>query len=43
MPKKKGIPNLVFFGEQEISDGNITIKNLGTGEQITKSVDEFLK
>ena len=41
--EKKGIPNLVFYGEQEISDGNITIKNLETGEQITKSVDEFLK
>jgi len=41
--EKKGIPNLVFYGEQEISDGNVTVKNLGTGEQITKLVDEFLK
>jgi len=41
--EKKGIPNLVFFGEQEITDRNITVKNLETGEQITKSVDEFLK
>ena len=41
--EKKGIPNLVFYGEQEISDGNVTIKNLETGEQVTKLVDEFLK
>jgi histidyl-tRNA synthetase len=41
--EKKGIPNLVFYGEQEISDGNVTIKNLETGEQVTKLVEEFLK
>ena len=40
--EKKGIPNLVFFGEQEISDGNITVKNLESGEQKTWSVDDFL-
>ncbi len=40
--EKKGIPNLVFYGDQEISEGKITIKNLKTGEQITKTVDEFL-
>ncbi|WHF51717.1 histidine--tRNA ligase [Chryseobacterium gotjawalense] len=40
--EKKGIPNLVFYGEQEISDGKITIKNLKTGEQIIQMVEEFL-
>lgn len=40
--EKKGIPNLVFFGEQEISDGNITVKNLENSEQKTWSVDDFL-
>lgn len=39
--EKKGIPNLVFFGEQEIADGNITVKNLDNGEQETVSIKEF--
>ena len=40
--EKKGIPNLVFFGEQEISENKITIKNLDSGEQKTFSLKEFL-
>lgn len=40
--EKKGIPNLVFFGEQEISENKITIKNLESGEQKTLSLKEFL-
>ena len=40
--EKKGIPNLVFFGEQEISENKITIKNLESGEQKTVSLKEFL-
>ena len=40
--EKKGIPNLVFFGEQEISEGNITVKNLENSEQKTLSIDDFL-
>lgn len=40
--EKKGIPNLIFFGEQEISDGNITVKNLESGEQKTWTIDDFL-
>ena len=40
--EKKGIPNLVFFGEQEISEGNITVKNLESSEQKTWSIDDFL-
>ena len=40
--EKKRIPNLVFFGEQEIAEHKITIKNLETGEQKTISIEEFL-
>lgn len=40
--EKKGIPNIVFFGEQEISEGKITVKNLGNGEQKTLTLQEFL-
>ena len=40
--EKKGIPNLVFFGEQEISEGNITVKNLENSEQKTWPIDDFL-
>ena len=40
--EKKGMPNLVFFGEQEISEGNITVKNLENSEQKTWSIDDFL-
>ena len=41
--EKKGIPNLVFYGEQEISGGNITVKNLENGEQKTISIEEFFR
>lgn len=41
--EKKGIKNLVFLGEQEIADGNITIKNLENGEQKTVSSAVFLE
>lgn len=40
--EKKGIPNLVFFGEQEIADGNITVKDLLSGEQQTLNLEAFL-
>lgn len=40
--EKKRIPNLVFFGEQEILEGKITVKNLENSEQITILIDEFL-
>ena len=40
--EKKGIENLIFLGEQEIADGNITIKNLTSGEQKTIKIEEFL-
>lgn len=41
--EKKGIPNLVFFGEQEIANGTITVKNLLNGEQRSLSLDDFLR
>lgn len=40
--EKKGIPYLVFYGEQEIADGNITFKNLEKGDQQTVPLSEFL-
>ncbi|WP_407401635.1 histidine--tRNA ligase [Chryseobacterium sp.] len=40
--EKKGIKNLVFLGEEEIKNGNVTYKNLETGEQKTVSREEFL-
>ena len=40
--EKKGIPNLVFYGDQEISEGKITVKNLKTGEQKTIATNLFL-
>ncbi|MBW8359093.1 MAG: histidine--tRNA ligase [Weeksellaceae bacterium] len=39
--EKKGIPNLVFFGEQEIYEGKITVKDLASGEQKSTSLQEF--
>lgn len=40
--EKKGIPNLVFYGEQEISEQKATVKNLLSGEQQTLSISDFL-
>lgn len=40
--EKKGIPTLVFYGEEEIKAGQITLKNLESGEQKTIGLDEFL-
>ena len=40
--EKKGIENLIFLGEQEIADGNISIINLTSGEQRTMKIEEFL-
>lgn len=40
--EKKGIKNLVFLGEEEIKNGNVTYKNLEAGEQKTVSREEFV-
>ena len=40
--EKKGIPNLVFYGGEEISNSKITVKHLLSGEQQTVSLREFL-
>jgi histidyl-tRNA synthetase len=40
--EKKGIPNLVFYGDQEILEGNITMKNLKNSEQKTLDINTFL-
>lgn len=40
---KRGVKNLVFLGDEEISAGNITIKNQNDGVQKTISQELFLK
>lgn len=40
--EKKGIKNLVFLGEEEIKNGNVTYKDLEAGEQKTVTLEEFL-
>lgn len=40
--EKKQIKNLIFYGEQEIADGKITVKNLEKGEQTTQDLQAFL-
>ena len=39
--EKKGIPNIIFYGEQEIKEGKISMKNMETGEQNTLTLNEF--
>ncbi len=38
---KKGIPFIVFYGEDEIKERKITVKSLETGEQNTLTLNEF--
>ncbi len=40
--EKKGIPNIIFLGEEEIRNNTVTIKNLQNGEQKTVSEEIFL-
>jgi histidyl-tRNA synthetase len=40
--EKKGIPYIIFIGEEEIQNQSVTVKNLSTGEQNTVSVGEFI-
>lgn len=40
--ERKGIPNLVFLGKDEIAANNITIKNLKSGKQETISQEAFI-
>lgn len=39
--EKKGIPFIIFYGEQEIKEGKISMKNMKTGEQNTLTLNEF--
>lgn len=39
---KLGIPYVLFLGEDEVAAGKCSIKNLGTGEQVTVSVAEAI-
>lgn len=40
--EKKGIPKMVFVGEQEIENQTVSVKDLVSGEQQTLSLEEFL-
>lgn len=40
--EKKQIPTIVFYGEEEIKNQQITLKNLESGEQQTISLESFL-
>lgn len=40
--EKKQIPTLIFYGEEEIKNQQITLKNLESGEQKTIGLKEFL-
>lgn len=39
--EKKGIPFIIFYGEQEIKEGKVSMKNMETGEQNTLTLNEF--
>jgi histidyl-tRNA synthetase len=39
----KGIPFVVLVGSQEMETGNLTIKNMETGEQKALSIEEIIK
>jgi len=41
--EKKGIPEIVFYGGDEIKNQQVTVKNLDSGEQKTIGLEEFLK
>ena len=40
--EKKGIPNLIFVGEEEMKNYTVTVKNLESGDQKTVSLEDFL-
>ena len=39
---KMGIPYVVIIGEDELNGGNVTVKNMETGEQKTVKAEELL-
>lgn len=41
--EKKGIPEIVFYGGDEIKNQQVTVKNLDSGEQKTIGLEEFLR
>ena len=43
LASKQKIPYLIIIGEKEVADKTITIRQFGTKEQKTMSVEEFLK
>ena len=39
---KLGIPYVLFLGDDEVAAGKCSVKNLGTGEQVTVPVAEAI-
>jgi histidyl-tRNA synthetase len=39
---KKDIKNVIIIGEEEIGTNTLTVKDMDTGKQETKSLEEFL-
>ena len=39
---KRGIPYVIIIGDNEIETGQLAVKNMATGEQMTKTVDELI-
>ena len=40
---KKEIPWVVIVGPDELESGQLTIKNMSTGEQVSQTLDGFIK
>ena len=38
---KLGVPNVIIIGEDEVAQGKVMVKNMETGEQVLKFVDEL--
>ncbi len=40
---KRGIPIVLLIGDEEVKQGTVTLRDMQTGEQVTKPVDEVLE
>lgn len=40
---KRGIPHVILLGDDEVKNGTATLKDMHTGEQITKTVEEVIE
>lgn len=39
---KRGIPHVILLGEDEVKNGTATLRDMHTGEQVTKKLDEVI-